>query len=70
MKKLIFLIGVIFFSGCSFKSYNKTVYPNYESTSYHSISTDGVWCGFDGCDDNYNKQFYKIEDGTYLKDEF
>ena len=56
MKKLIIFLGMIaFFSGCSIRSYNKTISCGGEKTqkSYNAISNKGVWCGFRGCDYNY-----------------
>ena len=75
MKKILFLLGVIFFiTGCSFKSYNKTiVYPNGQqyNNSYHSLSTDGVWCGVDGCGEYYDRCSYPYcYDGIYTPNEF
>ena len=68
MKKIIFL-GVFFlFSGCSYKSYTNVVYPDYKVRAYHSVSSDVIWCGFDGCE-RYNN-YYNTGCGMCIEDEF
>ena len=78
-KYIVFGIGVLFITGCSFKSYNQeTIYPNNvkKIKYYHSVTPMGQWCGVDGenCNGTYNNinysdPFCDPTNGMYLQDD-
>ena len=70
MKKVMFFLGIVaLFSGCTIKTYNKTIsYPDEKiQTTHHTVNANGVWCGFRGCDYNY---YYSYANGCNCDDVF
>jgi len=70
LKKLILIGIILLLSGCSVKSYNKTVvYPDHtKKTSYQSMSIDKDECNCDYYNDYYDP-FCDCSRGMYLEDD-